>query len=302
MRAYPRERGGTQDDSVQAGEFKGLSPRTRGNPICTTRPARRTGPIPANAGEPERHSSLRRIEWAYPRERGGTHSCSNFAGRHGGLSPRTRGNLYSNVGGLTSTGPIPANAGEPSVSKSKTAIFRAYPRERGGTASESHTGLRCRGLSPRTRGNLLNRRGAECHPGPIPANAGEPFSLNAIGAFCRAYPRERGGTLRADLAACPSSGLSPRTRGNRVNGSFPDVPLGPIPANAGEPPPAVLARLLRGAYPRERGGTHVAHIPCETIQGLSPRTRGNQLAGPRCWQRLWPIPANAGEPQFAKRR
>ena len=70
------------------------------------------GPIPANAGEPEPISLHAGLGGAYPRERGGISKISTRCSRVQGLSPRTRGNLYSVAARFMPTGPIPANAGE----------------------------------------------------------------------------------------------------------------------------------------------------------------------------------------------
>ena len=50
-------------------------------------------------------------------------------------------------------GPIPASAGEPQVLRRRTPVWRAYPRERGGTSLTWDVDLTLKGLSPRARGN-----------------------------------------------------------------------------------------------------------------------------------------------------
>ena len=51
----------------------------------------------------------------------------------------------------------------------------------------------------------------------------------------RAYPRGRGATLWWRSYSEFGYGLSPRTRGNQMDDPFAAVPLGPIPADAGQP-------------------------------------------------------------------
>ena len=152
-----------------------------------------------------------------------------------GLSPRTRGN-HTNPSLLTiGSGPIPANAGEPSLLLCAWLPLRAYPRERGGTVLQRPFKTVNQGLSPRTRGNRQQGQQGESDLWPIPANAGEPSSRDCSASIDRAYPRERGGTRgnHDDPKGC--KGLSPRTRGN-PSARFPaDGRPGPIPANAGEP-------------------------------------------------------------------
>ena len=69
-----------------------------------------------------------------------------------------------------------------------------------------------------------------------------------------------------------------------------------IPACAGEPQTAMRAYQLKAVYPRVCGGTWSAAKPdCEN-RGLSPRVRGNLLAGSVAAVAWRSIPACAGEP------
>ena len=152
------------------------------------------------------------------------------------------------------------------------------------------------GLSPRTRGNRTRPAKAGGFFGPIPANAGEPRPGCACCSRTWAYPRERGGTVLDLFGGSGSTGLSPRTRGNRADSEIEAATMGPIPANAGEPRRPKLWRQLLRAYPRERGGTWQSCSTPSGFRGLSPRTRGNhRRAGPSSGAQ-GPIPANAGEP------
>ena len=77
---------------------------------------------------------------------------------------------------------------------------------------------------------------------------------------------------------------------------------GSIPAHAGEPyryPP----HTHRGrVYPRARGGTFGIRMIALRLLGLSPRTRGNQLAKMIDSKRGGSIPAHAGEPPIVYRQ
>ena len=73
------------------------------------------------------------------------------------------------------------------------------------------------GLSPRTRGNRNIQCGVRMNIGPIPANAGEPVMTSHGKRLPTAYPRERGGTRVSLWAWLEGQGLSPRTRGNRLD-------------------------------------------------------------------------------------
>ena len=93
------------------------------------------------------------------------------------------------------------------------------------------------------------------------------------------------------------TGLSPRVRGNRVK----DVPAvwrpGTIPACAGEPTPGPWFVPRYRDYPRVCGGTfNISHIAF-SLQGLSPRVRGNLVSALKIDTISGTIPACAGEPR-----
>ena len=70
------------------------------------------------------------------------------------------------------------------------------------------------GLSPLTRGNLLEEPLATDVPGPIPAHAGQPLPIAWLMLLLRAYPRSRGATAIWAALYIKRKGLSPLTRGN----------------------------------------------------------------------------------------
>ena len=192
-----------------------------------------------------------------------------------GLSPRPRGNqAYASV--LQSMGgPIPASAGEPSARALRSSAARAYPRVRGGTFAGTLGNADPLGLSPRPRGNQKSEAEGYGAAGPIPASAGEPLSCCPKLTRWWAYPRVRGGTTDAPPTQNPSSGLSPRPRGNRRSVALSPVASGPIPASAGEPSFRRACPCAVRAYPRVRGGTFDVATVNSGAYGLSPRPRGN---------------------------
>ena len=70
-------------------------------------------------------------------------------------------------------------------------------------------------------------------------------------------------------------GLSPRVRGNPPVRRRLTLASRSIPACAGEPSPASIARVGCGVYPRVCGGTRAINANEMDNQGLSPRVRGN---------------------------
>ena len=157
--AYPRECGGTSGSAGEVIRPTGLSPRVRGNPQeLAVAPADR-GPIPASAGEPAAAWRGARASRAYPRECGGTSDWANIARSYEGLSPRVRGNPGVSFPPELASGPIPASAGEPRPCSLIILCARAYPRACGGTGLSRCRNRKCKGLSPRVRGNLLQASG-----------------------------------------------------------------------------------------------------------------------------------------------
>ena len=233
----------------------GLSPRRRGNHRANPETGRRSGSIPAQAGEPSRcrleslarygsipaqagepnlrgdHAGPSRV---YPRAGGGTRPD---AGDHVMLNSR----VYPRAGGGTDR--IPFSSGD--------SDMRVYPRAGGGTAKYRRAIRAHRdGSIPAQAGEPRTDRRKRSYPrrrGSIPAQAGEPDPCDA-GEFrqlrLRVYPRAGGGTIRvrSSFGSTPTSGLSPRRRGNRCPASAWVYPragggtcAGSIPAQAGEP-------------------------------------------------------------------
>ena len=257
--------------------MKGLSPRRRGNHAPYCRLATALGPIPAQAGEPLERILARNLQRAYPRAGGGTEPIVMSRSPDMGLSPRRRGNLVEGEVAPLERGPIPAQAGEPTPTRTSLRRPRAYPRAGGGTDAEIDAEYDAAGLSPRRRGNPRL---------PPPRRF-----------FARAYPRAGGGTASITSLKAADAGLSPRRRGNRELFAWGFLVVGPIPAQAGEPRHRELPRVGFGAYPRAGGGTRGLAGDRRHAVGLSPRRRGNLSNWPNSLRFHGPIPAQAGEPR-----
>ncbi len=197
---------------------------------------------------------------------------------------------------IAKNGSIPARAGEPGHAHNPDPDPRVYPRACGGTLSFDMPQGDYVGLSPRVRGNHIQREGLSLADGPIPARAGEPAIARRAGPLGRAYPRACGGTMNALQSEISVLGLSPRVRGNQHRRERFGNRQGPIPARAGEPSARTGRRERQRAYPRACGGTKKRNGPPVTVMGLSPRVRGNRATGAVGAGAGGPIPARAGEP------
>ena len=170
----------------------------------------------------------------------------------------------------------------------------------GGTCSADRRARRCRGLSPRVRGNLVLPRQDGHKPRSIPACAGEPTQRLRYNGVLRVYPRVCGGTRYAAGRRACSRGLSPRVRGNPVCVIALSAMLRSIPACAGEPYQQPSAPLPAEVYPRVCGGTPARYSGAASSEGLSPRVRGNRKVNASIWTTAGSIPACAGEPGSAE--
>ena len=172
---------------------------------------------------------------------------------------------------------------------------RAYPRGRGGNIKEQFRYPKEAGLSPRTRGKLVQPHTQQVGVGPIPADAGETVGDGTLVVGIRAYPRGRGGNTGKDAREDAQAGLSPRTRGKLYHRIDHAHRLGPIPADAGETRNSRALWRSFGAYPRGRGGNRRHRPAILDHQGLSPRTRGKLKTCRAGADQPGPIPADAGE-------
>ena len=207
-----------------------------------------------------------------------------------------RGNLVREVPHHLPPGSIPACAGEPSTDTAYRPCCTVYPRVCGGTSRPSASVHAGSGLSPRVRGNLGTDSPHHVYRRSIPACAGEPDHGSQCIHAAGVYPRVCGGTGRNLFTSTASAGLSPRVRGNPLDGSRTTDVNRSIPACAGEPSPARPSLDTAGVYPRVCGGTFAFARRPPAPAGLSPRVRGNHVDSYRPAYQLRSIPACAGEP------
>ena len=212
-----------------------------------------------------------------------------------GLSPRSRGKRRIRRRPDPSRGPIPAVAGETQCRTHHHHPRRAYPRGRGGNSGVESTSACTSGLSPRSRGKLEVTGALAIQLGPIPAVAGETSTRSMSRRSNRAYPRGRGGNRARCRPPLDGRGLSPRSRGKRIDLARVRLQKRPIPAVAGETSCRFSFWAIGRAYPRGRGGNCPAMNFAVSPKGLSPRSRGKRAERRAAVRSRGPIPAVAGE-------
>ena len=193
-RVYPRVCGGTPTTFSAFGTTTGLSPRVRGNLNSALSSPMWWGSIPACAGEPSPIFHCAPTLRVYPRVCGGTSRNWPRRSPRAGLSPRVRGNPGQDARGRFAAGSIPACAGEPKHGRTPAPQDRVYPRVCGGTTATCLPACPVKGLSPRVRGNRIDRDACADPDGSIPACAGEPFAKKPLTSGLGVYPRVCGGT------------------------------------------------------------------------------------------------------------
>ena len=214
-----------------------------------------------------------------------------------GLSPRVRGNHDFRLQRPHRFRSIPACTGEPRIDGDRKPNLEVYPRVYGGTPIVSSIDCNGTGLSPRVRGNLVDREIRCSNAGSIPACTGEPQPGSGCTRRCWVYPRVYGGTHSSRKRNRNAGGLSPRVRGNRASTTQEPSLAGSIPACTGEPVWCGLPSRKSWVYPRVYGGTHGKRRPDCNAPGLSPRVRGNHAALLVHAVVDGSIPACTGEPE-----
>ena len=196
-------------------------------------------------------------------------------------------------------------------------LQEVYPRACGGTGT-SGPPIRPSPVYPRACGGTDANIGImPSEPGLSPRLRGNPSSLNWQTTISRVYPRACGGTthmtplrvsqvglsprLRGNRKRSHQNfficGLSPRLRGNRIAATHGNPTFGSIPAPAGEPAIAKPDQIIQPVYPRACGGTKARILRGLSLEGLSPRLRGNHGWNGAADSERRSIPAPAGEPR-----
>ena len=137
-----------------------------------------------------------------------------------GLSPLVRGKRYCAIFAWSSSGSIPACAGETRFFIFSIASSWVYPRLCGGNGPCACLPSVLPGLSPLVRGKLNHRVYALHQAGSIPACAGETHRWRRRSIVIGVYPRLCGGN-EAQMAGMPlNAGLSPLVRGKLLQSTL----------------------------------------------------------------------------------
>ncbi len=194
-RVYPRVYGGTPAAVAITLKTAGLSPRVRGNLLGRRVHSDQAGSIPACTGEPLQGHHSQGPGGVYPRVYGGTCSRTRTQRPSRGLSPRVRGNLFTDTDAAAKQRSIPACTGEPGQHELRQHPAEVYPRVYGGTLPGPSGPWWLMGLSPRVRGNPYLWAWSSTMRRSIPACTGEPRPGSPSSRTRRVYPRVYGGTL-----------------------------------------------------------------------------------------------------------
>ncbi len=190
---HPRAGGGAAGAVIPVPGVPGPSPRRRGSPELHIALRVRKGSIPAQAGEPHSSDHRATLRGVHPRAGGGAAAVRPKDRSIHGPSPRRRGSQSFIVGCRCPQGSIPAQAGEPLLSRCCRACLRVHPRAGGGASSTSAPRDTGGGPSPRRRGSPYCRGVAGRVYGSIPAQAGEPLNGRTANRTRRVHPRAGGG-------------------------------------------------------------------------------------------------------------
>ena len=211
------------------------------------------------------------------------------------VHPRWRGeHMPSGRVRLRVGGSSPLARGTPSQSGRHTACGSVHTRWRGEHSRSTINSSLPRGSSPLARGTqrspTLNTRLQRF----IPAGAGNTSRRKPATRSASVHPRWRGEHRRVDGAGWTGAGSSPLARGTRVGALAVLSADRFIPAGAGNTPIHLRADRRRLVHPRWRGEHRCSLCSIAALSGSSPLARGTLLPSVQGIERVWFIPAGAG--------
>ena len=268
---------GEHDPPVNGSDsFVGSSPRMRGTRIPGVLRSRRSGIIPAYAGNTRRKI----LEFVYS----GDHPrvCGEHVVPNGydlgkpGSSPRMRGTRDTPECGIAGTGIIPAYAGNTMVWRSTSTSIRDHPRVCGEHLTLLKHVLHGEGSSPRMRGTPGFPRHRHTWRGIIPAYAGNTLPRWHTHSVIWDHPRVCGEHPLGAVNAVGGAGSSPRMRGTPQSRNRRDHPPGIIPAYAGNTYTPYQCGTGDRDHPRVCGEHWFIVYLISLVSGSSPRMRGTR--------------------------
>ena len=151
---------------------RGSSPLARGTRKHHLARLQSPGLIPARAGNTRLRDPRREVTWAHPRSRGEHEDFTPGSGKRLGSSPLARGTPAGCVKMGSSTGLIPARAGNTLTPYTFVVQHAAHPRSRGEHTLPISPLMSVAGSSPLARGTPLSAPAHTPRRGLIPARAG----------------------------------------------------------------------------------------------------------------------------------
>ena len=235
-RDHPRVCGEHQTNLANQQTMQGSSPRVRGTPHSRRYPTRRTGIIPACAGNTTPSACSRTIIRDHPRVCG-EHKFRRSKGYfRSGSSPRVRGTRCTVFRPCRLHGIIPACAGNTEPGRSCYMLRWDHPRVCGEHTPMTGSPTLAPGSSPRVRGTRDCHTAAERDTGIIPACAGNTGRPDHRPSCYWDHPRVCGEHRVPQDGEFKFQGSSPRVRGTRDVQSVGLARRGIIPACAGNTP------------------------------------------------------------------
>ena len=272
--AHPRRCGADAHSALNDQEPPGSSPQVRGRRGDWVISERRTGLIPAGAGQTRNGAQSTSRFWAHPR-RCGADQCAQKQILDGmGSSPQVRGRRRTTSHPATGNGLIPAGAGQTTGPYPTTRSSRAHPRRCGADQQRFIQANPRRGSSPQVRGRRLLHLPKTRRQGLIPAGAGQTPSPAWAATSIWAHPRRCGADVLTHSLRAHSPGSSPQVRGRRLS-RFPSRGgVGLIPAGAGQTLFPQASGPKTRAHPRRCGADEMTRDLRSGRDGSSPQVRG----------------------------
>ena len=178
---HPRACGEHTVSEDRLNRYTGSSPRLRGTRVDQAAVRRRSGIIPALAGNTSWAPQPDCTRWDHPRACGEHWQVAVWRGCGVGSSPRLRGTPVGHFRGDRRIGIIPALAGNTPATPTTTPTRRDHPRACGEHKSVALYVRQYVGSSPRLRGTHARFLPARTRRGIIPALAGNTSRVGTVG-------------------------------------------------------------------------------------------------------------------------